>query len=181
MCAAVSVRGLLRAATQEAHGRVDARFARFDLASPQGYRDFLRAHLAVLPDCEAWLDASDTAGLIADWPFRRRSEALLADAGRLGVAGAMPRSPPRRLHPAEVFGMAYVLEGSRMGSAVLARRALANTDPQCRAATEYVRHGEGQGFWPSFIVALEAADAVRANPDAAIDAARATFALFAGA
>jgi heme oxygenase len=67
-----------------------------------------------------------------------------------------------------------------MGGAVLTRRALANTDPQCRAATRYLRQGEGLPLWPSFIQALEAADAVRANPDAVVASALATFALFAG-
>jgi len=178
--ATASVRALLRNATQEAHRQVDTRFSRFDLACPQGYRNLLLAHAAVLPGCEASLDSSGAAALLPDWPLRRRTGALLADLAMLGAAGRPLRQAPRRLSAADVFGMAYVLEGSRMGGAVLARRALANTDPHCRAATRYLRHGEGLPLWPSFIQALEAADGVRADPDAVVASALATFALFAG-
>jgi heme oxygenase len=176
-----SVRQVLRDATREAHRRVDACFGRFDLACPRGYRDFLVAHSAVLPGCEASLEASGAAALIADWPRRCRAAALLDDLARVGAARSTRPTTLRRLSPAELFGIAYVLEGSRMGGAVLARQVEANTDPDCRAATRYLRHGAGQGLWPSFLAALEASDPVRADPDAAVAAASATFAAFAEA
>ncbi len=176
-----SMRQLLRDATREAHRRVDACFGRFDLASPRGYRDFLAVHGAVLPGCEASLEASGAAVLIADWPRRRRAAALLDDLAHVGAAGSTHPTALRRLSPAELFGIAYVLEGSRMGGAVLARQVEANMDPDCRVATRYLRHGAGQGLWPSFLAALEASDPVRADPDAVVAAASATFAAFAEA
>jgi len=172
------VREVLRAATREAHLQVDACFARFDLACPQGYRAFLGVHGAALPRCEACLDSSGVEGLIADWPRRRRGGALLDDLAQLCVPPPAAPPPLHRLSAAEMFGMLYVLEGSRMGGAVLAARVRGNTDACCRLATRYLLHGAGQGLWPSFLAALEDSGSVRDDIDAAVAAALATFAVF---
>lgn len=173
-----SHRDWLRSSTRAAHERVDARFSRFDLTTRHGYHRFLLAHHAVLPALELRLAASGAAALLADWPTRLRAPALAADLRQFGGAlpvlgdGAPPLSPPA------AFGMMYVLEGSRLGGAVLARRVLGNDDPGCRTATSYLRHGERLGLWASFVAAFDASDTVRDNRDEVVAAARDAFDLF---
>lgn len=82
---------------------------------------------------------------------------------------------------ARQFGILYVLEGSRLGGKILARQAEAHSDPLIRTATHYLRHGENESFWPSFLGALESSPAVRRAPDEAICGARFAFGRFAGA
>ena len=172
------VRDRLRAVTREAHERVDRRFSGYDLGDPEAYRGFLEAHHAVLPGCEYMLEASGAAALVDDWAHRLRTPALVADLVSLGARPVRATPTLRRLTPAAAFGMLYVLEGSRLGGAVLARRVLAGASARCRGATRYLRHGEGLRLWPSFLAALEASGDVRDDPDAAVASAIETFGLF---
>ena len=172
------VRDRLRAVTREAHERVDHRFSRYDLGDPEQYRGFLEAHHAVLPACERMLEASGAANLVEGWAHRVRTPALVADLVDLGAHPARDAPTRKRLTPAAAFGMMYVLEGSRLGGAILARRVLAGASIQCRGATRYLRHGEGLRLWPSFLAALEASSEVHNDPDAVVASAIETFGLF---
>jgi heme oxygenase len=103
------------------HDRVDSLFSRADLSTREGYAEFLtaqaRAHLSV----ENALDAAGAADFVSDWNSRRRSALLLGDLEQLGL------TPPALLHheiargEAAVIGGIYVLEGSRLGGALLRR------------------------------------------------------------
>ena len=174
----MAVRDRLRAATLDAHERVDRRFSRCDFTSTRDYRCFLEAHHAVLPGCEQMLAASGADRLIDDWMRRVRTPALVADLADLGRNPTPAAAPTTRLSPAAAFGMLYVLEGSRLGGAVLARRVLAGGNPRCGEATRYLRHGEGSRLWPSFLAALEASGDVRDDPDAVVASAIETFGRF---
>ena len=174
----MAVRERLRAATLDAHERVDRRFSRCDFASARDYRCFLEAHHAVLPGCEQLLAISGAGRLIGDWLLRVRTPALVADLAGLGLNPTPAASRTALLSPAAAFGMLYVLEGSRLGGAVLARRVLAGGNPRCNEATRYLRHGAGSRLWPSFLAALEASGEVRDDPDAVVASAIETFGLF---
>ncbi len=176
-----SFRMSLRALTAPAHERVDAAFSHLNLTDPAGYRRFLHAHYAILPECERVLAESGATDLLPDWPSRVRVPALAADIATVGGVPARGIARLAPLSPAGVWGMMYVLEGSRLGGAVLARRVQDNPDPLCRTATRYLRHGQGLGLWPSFVAALEAAPAVQDEPDAVIASAMAAFDLFEAA
>ncbi|GAA3996661.1 hypothetical protein GCM10022211_02180 [Sphingomonas humi] len=76
------------------------------------------------------------------------------------------------------MGALYVLEGSRLGGAILARHVGAAADPRCRTATRYLLHGEGERLWPSFVSYFNASDVVRHSLPEVIAAARHTFSLF---
>lgn len=174
-----SARDHLRAATRANHERVDRRFGAYDLARPDDYRRFLVAHRAVLPACEAILAVSGAAALLPDWPLRRRASALDADLASLGVdpdgdraPGFLPEAP---LDAAAAWGMMYVLEGSRLGGAVLARRVADNPDAACRDATRYLTHGHGLRLWPTFVAAFDRSAVVGDNLDAVTASAGATF------
>jgi heme oxygenase (biliverdin-IX-beta and delta-forming) len=80
---------------------------------------------------------------------------------------------------AHQFGMLYVLEGSRLGARLLARNARAHADARVRSATRYLRHGENERFWQSFLSALEASEPTRRATTEAVAGAKAAFLMFA--
>lgn len=172
------IRQLLRTATADLHAAVDARFsADFD-SDKAAYGHFLTALSGAVLPLEAAFEAAGVDRFLPDWPERRRAEPLRSDLVTLGLPVAVPRpvAPPRG--EARLFGMLYVLEGSRLGGKLLLRRALANPDPQVRSATRYLRHGDGRDLWRPFLERLEASAAVASAPDAAVAGARDAFALF---
>lgn len=116
-----AVRQALRAATGGSHARVDAAFSGFDLSDRAGYGRFLGAQAAAHLAVEAALEASGVEAVLPDWPRRRRADLLRGDLAALGL----PAPPVEALAgfdgPAAVLGAVYVLEGSRLGGALLRR------------------------------------------------------------
>lgn len=144
----------LRQQTRSRHDEADALGSAHDLGTRGGYCGFLRAHARALPALEAACDAAGLATLLPDWPRRRRAAALAADLAALGLAA--PDSPPLAFAGVEeALGAAYVLEGSRLGNALLLRRARAL--PEAGGATAYLAHESGTGGWPAFLGLLEQA------------------------
>ena len=175
-----TARAILRDGTDAAHRALDARMAALDLSRRADLAALLRVNAAAHLPLEAALDAAreGQGPDLADWPDRRRADALRADLAGLGQGVPLPVTaaleagwPERR---AEMLGVLYVLEGSRLGGAVLARAA----GP---GASRFLTHGAGQGLWPRLLPVLEAGLAAPAARAAALDAARATFAAFAAA
>ena len=116
-----AVRTRLRAATAGAHRRVDDTFSRFDLTCPEAYALFLQAQAAALLPLERALEAGASRRLPADWPARRRGQALLADLRALGVPEPVCDELAPIRQDAAALGTLYVLEGSRLGGAMLRR------------------------------------------------------------
>jgi heme oxygenase len=111
----------LRAGTRASHERVDAVFGGFDLGNEADYRRFLRAHARAFLPVEAALEAAGIGRLVDDWPQRRRSALIVADLTALGEP--VPATTPMTITgDAAAWGALYVLEGSRLGGAMLARR-----------------------------------------------------------
>lgn len=121
MLSYTSARAALRAATAACHDRVDAVFSRIDLADPGGYGRFLQAQAGAYLPVEAALDRAGATSVVPDWPGRRRADVLRADLDALGLA--VPAGGPDITFDdaAAVLGGIYVLEGSRLGGAVLVR------------------------------------------------------------
>lgn len=118
----MSARAALRAATAPDHEKVDAAFARFDLGSADGYRRFLAAQAGGFLPVEAALDAAGAGAVIPDWAARRRGDLLRADLADLSVTPPEPFGPVPHFHDkAPLLGATYVLEGSRLGGALLKR------------------------------------------------------------
>ena len=114
---------MLRAATADLHAAVDARFSgSFEGAAT--YAAFLAALASALVPLERALEASGIGQTLPDWPRRRRTEVLLADLAILGAALPALAQPPDVKGEARQFGVAYVLEGSRLGGKLLLRQAL---------------------------------------------------------
>lgn len=117
----MSARTALRAATAAEHERVDSLLSRFDLTERAGCRLFLLAQAAAFLPVEAALDEAGAERLVPDWPQRRRSEALHADLAALGAEPPTPALAIRFDTDEAVLGAVYVLEGSRLGGAMLKR------------------------------------------------------------
>jgi heme oxygenase (biliverdin-IX-beta and delta-forming) len=147
-------RELLRAGTRELHARLDEMTAGLELADRSDYAAFLSASAAALLPLERHLERNSIELWVPDWSRRRRSAAITSDLTRLGARGEprMLRDPP--VEPAALLGMAYVLEGSRLGARVLIGRVAASADPDVRAATAYLGHGASEGLWRSFLPLL---------------------------
>jgi len=144
----VTARAALREATAEAHERVDRVFARYDLTDPAGYRAFLLAQAEAFLPVEAALEAGGIAELVPDWPGRRRAALLLSDLADLGVSPAAGASP-RLAGSAALLGAAYVLEGSRLGGALL-KRGLPDTLPK-----RFLEAPQEPGAWRKLLALLE--------------------------
>ena len=124
----MTARAALKAATRDAHERVDAAFGAHDLATRAGYARFLLGQAAALAPIEQALTEAGAALLIEAWQEHRRAPLLTADLTALGLASPSPLPAPRFADEAELAGGLYVLEGSRMGGAML-RRAVPDCFP----------------------------------------------------
>ncbi len=117
----MSLRTALRAQTADCHAEVDAIFGRFSLSDTRQYEAFLRAHARAVPAVEEALEKAGIAALLPDWPERRRAALLLADLADLGEIPPPPLPQPELGGEAALWGAVYVMEGSKLGGAMLAK------------------------------------------------------------
>lgn len=155
-------RNSLRGATDHLHRDLDRIAAGFNLGDATHYRRFLQANAATLIAIEQLLETAGVEQLLPDWRERSRRGAILADLHSLHSEVqplALRRTAPS---PSEVFGILYVLEGSRLGARVQLDQVLASADENVRSASSYLSHGqpgEGSGLWRSFLEHLETHEA----------------------
>lgn len=121
MTSVLPVRSALRAATAAHHDRVDAVFSRADLATRDGYGRFLQAQAGAYLPVEAGLSRAGAGAVVSDWQARKRAPQIAADLAALGLAVPDDDVPIAFDDTAAVLGGIYVLEGSRLGGALLAR------------------------------------------------------------
>lgn len=167
----MNVRAALKNATHDAHERVDAAFAQ-DLATRDGYGRFLTAQAAALIAVENALEQAGSAELVEEWAIHRRSALLVADLHALGLPVPTPLAAPAYPDEATLAGGLYVLEGSRMGSAVL-RRSVPDSLP-----TAFLSAKQSTGRWPRFVASLDPLLYSTQRLDAAVEGASQTFACF---
>lgn len=107
----------LKCATRPEHGRVDQLISQFDLARPETYAAFLSINAAALMALRPHWRCVDEAD------FGALAAALIADLAAIGI------DPPTDAQPApgsiDGLGLAYVVRGSRLGSAILRKRVAA--------------------------------------------------------
>jgi heme oxygenase len=136
------------------HQELDERVAYYDLADHHQYASFLQASAAALIGIEQLLESSGVESLLVDWPQRQRAALIRADLAQLQVSCnpyQLRRAPPTN---AEMMGMLYVLEGSRLGARLLLQRVLASNDDTVRSATRYLG-ANNPTLWRSFLELLE--------------------------
>lgn len=147
-----ALRQWVRERSAALHERVDAAFSRFDLSDRHDYGRFLRAHARALFGLEAALERGGIERLLTDWPERRRSAALQEDLQRLQLATPAPLSLEPGTDEGWYWGVAYVLEGSRLGGRVLSQRVLEGWPD---GPLRYLAHGQGTPLWPRFLEQFE--------------------------
>jgi heme oxygenase (biliverdin-IX-beta and delta-forming) len=151
----------LRRETAPQHARLDGALdfspARLDRAR---FGRFLHATAELVGPLEQALDAvPDFAARLPDRERRAKRALLTRDLSALGVSEpVVPAAVPPLTDAAAAFGAAYVLEGSMLGGAVLAKSlgpSLALSREQGLAyLTAY--GPELSGMWQRFVVALSA-------------------------
>ncbi|KQS01847.1 hypothetical protein ASG11_13545 [Sphingomonas sp. Leaf357] len=114
-------REALRRETRDCHDRVDAIYSTFELSTRQGYGAFLATQAAAHVPCEAALDRARAERIVPDWPARRRAALLEQDLVGIGFPAPAFGIEPRFETAPAVLGAIYVLEGSRLGGAMLVR------------------------------------------------------------
>lgn len=162
----------LRAETRAAHERVDARFSGLDLKDPADYRRFLGLHAAAFLPLEQALTDAGAARLVEDWQAMRRSDELVADLTDLGLTVPASPPPPTFAGDAELLGGIYVLEGSRLGGAVL-RKTVDPAFPH-----RFLAHPQPPGRWRGLVALMERYLYQPVLLDSAVAAALGAFAYF---
>jgi heme oxygenase len=171
MRAPPTARSLLRTATAAAHERVDHAFGGFDLSDRDEYCAFLIAQAQPLATVEAAVDTFDPAAILPDWPERRRSALIAADLADFDVP--MPAPEPLGLDSVEAaLGAIYVLEGSRLGGALLARNVPMDLPGR------FIRCPAAPKRWRGLIEVLDRTLVTDDQREVAESAARAVFDLF---
>ena len=166
----------LRSATHDLHVELDALASRLDLTTRVDYSRYLLAIAGPVIGLELALERSGVENVFADWSERRRRFTLALDLHALELTADAIDAP--NMSPSAMFGVMYVLEGSRLGAQVLAKRVGASRDECVLAARRYLRDSDAT-HWKSFLYALEHAHALDA--DELIAAARFTFNAFRNA
>ncbi|ARM89629.1 heme oxygenase-like protein [Rhizobium sp. CIAT894] len=166
----MSLRSVLRAQTADCHAEVDKLFGTFDLSNREQYKTFLRAHARVVPAAEDALEEAGIARLLPDWWGRRRAHLLLADLRELGDPLPPCLAPPALQSQPALWGALYVLEGSKLGGALLAKSVPGHLP------SSYLTPQAPKGAMRIFMDRLDADDGD--DPDAAVSAARSVFDLF---
>ena len=161
----------MRTATAPEHDRVDRAFDEFDLSDRADYRAFLIAQAQPLATVEAAVDTFDPSAILPDWPARRRVPLIAADLADLGAT--MPPAEPLHLScHAAALGAIYVLEGSRLGGALLARNVSVDLPDR------FIRCPPAPKRWRGLIEVLDGTLKSEDQRDAAVTAARAVFDLY---
>lgn len=168
----MSARSALRDGTRAEHERVDRLFGRLDLTAPLDYRLFLIAQAAAFLPVEAALEQAGVESIIPDWSERRRSQPLRDDLAALEAPLPAFETAPELAGASAILGAVYVVEGSRLGGAML-RRGLADSIPQ-----SFLRHSQGSGAWRKLLETLDHSLYETAALDTALRAARAVFGCF---
>ena len=166
-----SARFILRDATADWHARVDALFSHADLTDRDSYGRFLSAQAAAHLPVERALEDGGIGDLLADWSDRRRAALIRADLAALGFPLPSPEATPLLAGVPALLGAAYVLEGSRLGGALLARSVAPGLPASFLSAAR-------PAAWRDMVATLDARLRTREDIDAAISAACDVFALF---
>jgi heme oxygenase len=164
-----TVRGRLRAGTRNDHALIDAKLLRLDLAKSQDYELLLAVHAESLQALAGVWRAEDGKDFQAMLGFLQSDLATLGSAMRTDF---IPACIPASLGAG--LGVAYVVRGSRLGAAILRRNVPASMP------TSYLDF-EPTLPWRDFLNQLELLVGDPAGTQAAMLAARSTFAVFLAA
>lgn len=179
----------LRDATAERHRALEEAVEhRGFFADQDAYSGYLERLYALYSVLEPALASAGAAELLPDWPRRRKLPALAEDLAVL--SGRRPMRPSESAEGIALTGSAavtrrsllgtlYVVEGSTLGGALLARRAAMLGFTRERGARYLDIYGpERARMWRGFLGVLETAPLAPCEEAAMLDAAQRTFSLF---
>lgn len=171
-------RFFLRDSTAQLHQKLDAAFEKAGFLNAEHYRSFLTVHAMVVLPAEKWLEDFDLKDLPPDWPERSSSSRIIADLGNLGVA--VPTAPELELRrtPAAASGVLYVLEGSRLGGALIGRK-LTSGDRSNDRPMRFL--SEPRGDWQPFVAWLNGRSWSGGEAAIAVESASYIFSLYSSA
>ena len=182
--AAPPLRGFLRAETAADHDRLDARFAgMFDGGDAATYHRFIRMNHACHAALEPGLaERAAAVGLDANRAGRGLLPALEADMRAMRLA-ALDLRAPMPAGAAEVAGLTYVLDGSRLGARYLYRdiRSRGLSQVWATQSYAYLRAASERDPFRERMAALSEALPHPGDRERARKAARLAFALFEAA
>lgn len=168
----MKVRDALKRVTRDVHDRLDASLSSYRLDDRDDYRAFLIAQAAAFLPIERALSEAGAAQLVPGWAATLRSPSLLDDLAALGASDIREVVPPSYAGEEEVLGGIYVLEGSRMGAAVLARTIPAGFPRR------FLSMRPPPGHWAGIVATLERILCSSVGVNIATAAAQRTFACF---
>lgn len=182
VCATPSLRDALRAATARSHARLDALFeAVADPARSDLYERFIVMNHACHEAIEPILAESPLNAALPQWQGWSRLPALRLDMSEMGLSPlALPAFAQARPDLPQAVGIAYVLEGSRLGARII-HRQLQNSlsaRPGRAITCHYLRADAGEKHFRSFIDTVSALNWNDRSLDRAGEAAAATFDYF---
>lgn len=134
----------MRSRTSDAHAAIDHAFGAYDLSDHKAYVTFLLAHARALPTAEAII-----ARCLALPPSRPRTPSLVSDLVMLECVMPPALTFDGSTCEAVCWGFLYVVEGSRLGGAILAKRVGAGLP------TTYLASLHQAGEWRAFATAIE--------------------------
>lgn len=167
----LTARAELRAATAQAHDRVDRLFSQVRLDDREGYGVFLRAQAAAHIPVERALTLGGVADIVPDWETRQRGDLIRADLAALGLALPEPAGSVAFADEAAMLGGLYVLEGSRLGGTML-KRMVPNDFP-----TRFLGGGDSAA-WRALLQMLDVRLDTALKRSVAVTAACDVFTLF---
>lgn len=168
----MKARDALKRATRDVHDRLDAILSSYRLDQRDDYGAFLGAQAGAFLPVERALTAASASRLIEGWNEALRGRLLLDDLAALGCSDIREVTAPTYVSDADLLGGIYVLEGSRMGAAVLLRDVPAGFPRAFLAARSPA------GRWGAFVATLERKLVSPVEIEQAKDSARRTFACF---
>lgn len=171
------IHDLIRKATHSSHRRLDLALSWLDMGKPRYYAGFLRGQAEALFPLETALEQGGIERLLPDWRLRARTRALEHDLAVMDVSHD-PLPCPRFANDAQMLGAVYVLEASRMGARIMLARLAQYPDSGSIGATQYLKHGFGKRFWPTFLETLEHHQAALGDPRGVIAGAEIAFGMF---
>jgi heme oxygenase len=154
---------------------VDALYSRFNLTRAADYRLFLAAQAAAHIPVEEALDRAGAATVLPDWEHRCRAELLRRDLDETGTARTPVMPAPNFSGLPALLGGLYVIEGSRLGGALL-KRALPPGTP-----ARFLDAPAEPGAWRRLIATIDTSIVAPDEIAAATSAAQAVFKLFEAA
>ena len=179
MHAADSRAEALKAATRPAHEALDQRImSARPFENEQRYGRFLMMQQALHHDAEPLYENAALAGCFGDLAHRTRLRAVMLDADDLGVrlnlAGHLPVCTGMDLP--EALGWLYVMEGSNLGAAFLAKAASRIGFSETHGARHLAEAPAGRaGQWRDFRRALDSVALRPADEARVIEGANSAF------